>query len=68
MAPLLRVISADRQSGKNIYHIYEKPYYLPVTRQRIDTIEISLRTDFGETLIFESGRVLVKLHFKRVSD
>ena len=68
MAPLLRVIQADRQSGKNIYHIYEKPYYLPVTRQRIDTIEISLRIDFGETLIFESRRVLVKLHFKRVSD
>ena len=57
MAPLLRVIPDDRQSGKNIYHIYKKPYYLPETRQRIDTIEISLRTDFDETLIFESRRV-----------
>ena len=62
------MIPAERQSGKNIYHIYEKLYYLPVTRQWIDTIEFSLHTDFGETLIFDSGRVLVKLNFKCVSD
>ena len=66
MAPPLRAIPVDRISGRHLYQIYKKPYYIPVTRQRIDTIEISLRTDFGEPLVFESGKVLVKLHFKRV--
>ena len=52
MAQLLRVIPVDRISDRHIYHIFEKPYYIPVTRQRIDHIEIALRTNFGEPLVF----------------
>ena len=68
MAPLLRIVPVDRQSGEHIYRIFDKPYYLPVTRQCIDTIEINLKTDFGDKLIFENGKVLVKLHFKHSTD
>ena len=67
MAQLLRVLPVDWISDQHIYHINEKPYYIPVTRQRIDHIEISLRTDFGEPLVFESSKVMVKLHFKHVT-
>lgn len=68
MAPLLRIIPLDREAAPTVYKVFDVPYYLPVSRNRIDTIEIDLRSDFGEQILFELGKVVAKLHFKRVDD
>ena len=43
------------------------PHYIPVSRNNIDTIEIDIRSEFGEPIYFTSGTVVVKLHFKKTN-
>jgi len=65
-APLLRIIDASGHSGDVIHRIYNPPRYLPVSRRSFDSIEIDIRTDEGEPVPFESGRLSTTLHFRRV--
>lgn len=64
-APLLRIVPVDRNTNTIQYLVFPVLDYFPVSRSRIDTIEIDLRTDFGENLIFEAGKVIVKLQFRK---
>ena len=34
-------------------------------RSNIETIEIDIRSDLGEKIQFQSGQVIIKLHFRR---
>lgn len=40
--------------------------YLPVSRTKIDTIEVLIYTDYGEKVPFTAGRTVVTLDFRRV--
>ena len=66
-APLLRVVGVDEYVGKHgeyIDQIFTTPHYIPVCRNSIDTIEIDIKDDTGDSIKFEAGKVLVKLHFR----
>ena len=67
--PLLRIVPTGSVSkGINSNSkIFDSPHYLPVSRNNIDTIEIDIRNHFGEPILFTTGEVVVKLHFKRKS-
>jgi hypothetical protein len=66
LAPLLRVIPVTNTNSGQIHQVYNTPYYIPVSRMHIDTIEIDLRTDTGDRIVFEAGKVMCKLHFRQV--
>jgi len=64
-APLLRIVRVSDRSGHNVHTIYEKPLYVPLQQKNFDSIEIDIRSDVGNPIAFESGKVVVTLHFKR---
>ena len=65
-APLLQVVASNHSSGTTyVDKIYDSPHYVPVSRSNIDSIEINILTEFGRAIQFTSGRVIVKLHFRR---
>jgi len=69
VAPLLRIIKVDKQStDTNISVSFSNPYYLPIMKREFDTIEINIRDDEGKLIPFVSGKLNVRLHFKRVEN
>jgi hypothetical protein len=64
-APLLRVVDSGGDAGDVITRYYEKPRYIPIQKKCFDTIQIIIRDDLGEKILFESGKVLLTLHFRR---
>ncbi|KAJ8026993.1 hypothetical protein HOLleu_31993 [Holothuria leucospilota] len=64
--PLLRVVRIDtRRVGKHVTETYTSPHYISVKSKHISTIGIDLRTDLGEVVPFQHGRVIAKLHFRQ---
>jgi len=68
LAPLLRII--DVQGGfKDIVHrTFDNPHYVPILQKDITNLEINIKTDSNDFVIFEFGKVVVKLHFRKRSD
>jgi hypothetical protein len=66
-APLLRSINVKGRYGDSIREIFVKPLYIPVRRNRFDTIEVSIKGENGRPVSFNSGRSCVTLHFKRAN-
>jgi hypothetical protein len=65
-APLLRVVAVPNELnyGDNVNLIFDSPHYVPVSRNTINTIEMSILDDIGELIKFNYGKVLIKLHFR----
>ena len=65
-APLLQVVSAiENNSEYYIEKIFDSPHYVPLARSNLENITIDIRNDLGNPIQFESGRVVVKLHFRK---
>ena len=64
-APLLRVVNSGGETGEVITRYYERPRYVPLQKKNFDSIQILIRDDLGQKIQFESGKVLVTLHFRR---
>lgn len=64
-APLLRVVPARSASSDEIVKQYDRPLYFPLKKKFLETILIELRTGFGETITFTSGKTHVVLSFRR---
>jgi hypothetical protein len=65
-AQVLRVIPIDGKPNDLMVYRFPSPDYVPVARSTINTIDIRIRTDHGENLVFQSGKAMCKLHFKPV--
>ena len=67
LVPLLRAIQVDwtKPYGSTVYVIFNNVYYVPVSKNYIDTIEIGLYTELGKKIPFDFGYSLVKLHIKK---
>jgi hypothetical protein len=63
--PMLRAIATEGKDGSTIRKSFQNIHYVPVSRSSFETIEIDIRTDTGEPVPFEKGRVDAVLHFKR---
>jgi len=69
VAPLLRIIKVEKQNtDTNISVSFSNPYFLPVMKRDFDTIEINIRDDEGQLIPFVSGKLNVRLHFRRVKN
>ena len=63
-APLLRSISVSGKPGDIVREIYDKPLYVPIQKKHFESIEIDIRSDFGEPVPFVNGKSLMTLHFR----
>ena len=64
---LLRTIPIDSTHafGDTVHELFTSPHYVSVLRRCFDQIHIEIRTDAGELVPFEHGKVVVKLHFRK---
>lgn len=67
MVPLLRVIPTDPSNHTSSvkWVRFRNIEYVPVNRNNSDIIEINIRRDNGDIVPFESGKVVVTLHFRK---
>lgn len=63
--PLLNSIAIDDSPGKYIHKEFLNPHYMPLQNGSISTIQIRLCDDTGESIRFEWGKVIIKIHFRR---
>ena len=54
----------NAQYNEYIHVIYDNPHYIPVLKSNFETIEIDIRSDTGESVLFNTGKVFIKLHFR----
>ena len=64
-APLLRAVDAAGNFGDLIHRLYAMPQYVPLSRKEFNTVEIDIRDDTGRPVLFEFGKVVATLHFRR---
>jgi len=65
-APLLRIVDTDDKSIGNIHRVFNPLLYVPLQKKTFNTIDIDMRTDFGTTVPFLSGKSFVLLEFRPV--
>ena len=63
---LLRAVHIDDASKDTVTTIYDRPHYLRLSRNRIDSIHIAIKTYENKPIDFESGQVIAVLHFRPV--
>ena len=63
-APLLRNIGVLGKHGATIRKVFDKPMYVPIQKKHFDSIEIDIRSDFGDSMPFMNGKSLMILHFR----
>ena len=66
--PLLRNIVINyNTSQKTTWAHYDNPHYLRVNKTNISSILIDIRDDKGNKILFDSGNISIKLHFRKIS-
>lgn len=64
-APLLRTVPLVDKNQEVVGQSFVRPYYIPVKKNYIRSIEIELRNDSGQLIKFQSGKSILVLHFRR---
>lgn len=64
-APLLQIVPIKGIHNEVTTHSFLTPHYVPVLKKTFDTIQISIKNDENSFVLFEYGKTIVKLHFKR---
>jgi len=67
LAPLLRCVNIEGESGKRVGTTFTVPMYIPVQKKVFDSVEINIMTETGDPAPFVDGCSTVTLHFKRAS-
>lgn len=62
--PLLRCVPVKGKSHECITVVYDRPYYIPVSKSHIHTITVEIKTDLNRHVPFRVGKVIVRLHFR----
>ena len=65
LAQLLRIVDTEGPRGQTLHKYFEKPRYIPLQKKSFDTIEILIKDDFGKIIPFETGKLVVTVHFRR---
>ena len=69
-ANILRIVAIpdDVPTGAQIAQQYDKVHYYPLDSNEFETVEIAIKDSQGLPVAFNSGSVIVTLHFRRHSD
>ena len=63
---ILRTVAIDEDREKNfISKRFQKIFYYPLKLRTITTISFDLYDDTGKHVVFDSGKVLIVLHFRK---
>ena len=67
-AQLLRIV-AVKEKSRIFNHVesFQHVQYLPVSDNGTETIKMFIRKDDGRPVLFQTGKVIVTLHFKKSS-
>lgn len=65
-APLLRTVGVTGKSGEVIDATFPDPHYIPVASKYFSRLNLKLFKDDNQPLKFQFGKVVVKLHFRKV--
>ena len=66
-AQLLKIVNTRNGAyGENVFIRYENPDYVKLNSNYIKNIRINIKDSLGENFKFQSGNVLIKLHFRKV--
>lgn len=64
--PLLRTVPINATEKSRVMEkIFTHPYYVPLLKHDIETIQILIKTETGESVPFERGLLSVTLHFRK---
>lgn len=64
VAPLLRIVPTSGIYGDMVGLSFNKLHYVPLRFNQISTIGLNISSDTGETIQFDYGKTIVKLHFR----
>ncbi len=65
LVPLLRIVEVNSgHYGEMVTHIYDKHQYFTIGKSDLDSIEIQIKDDAGQSIRFQNGKVYVTLHFR----
>ena len=62
--PLLRILPVE--PGEIITKTYTNIQYYPVLNKRFNSVEIQIKDDTNNVIVFQRGKTIVTLHFKKV--
>lgn len=65
LVPLLRIVPVSGKTGQTLTKTYENIHYHLVQQKHFSTVEIDIKDDTDRLVPFESGKVIVTLHFRR---
>ena len=63
-APIRKTVPVSQKSGKLITRTFTNILYVPVHKKSFQDIEILLRSNTGDAVPFESGKVIATLYFR----
>ncbi len=63
--PLLRTVPISGKRGDMVNINFPRPFFKPVTKGYINSIEIEIKDDTGKNISFNSGKVICVLHFRK---
>ena len=66
-APLLRVVDMEAPFQSIVHRNFDRPRYIALRATNFDSLEIDIRDNIGRAIPFESGTVIVTLHFRRAN-
>lgn len=67
MVPLIQIVPFKNDGKRrNTWVRFNPIQYLPVMDNQADSIEINIKRDNGEPVPFQDGKVVVKLHFRKI--
>lgn len=64
-APLIRHVHINGSHGDIVEKLYQTPHYVPVIAKEVDRIEIDIKDDKNQSVPFQFGKTVVKLHFRK---
>jgi hypothetical protein len=67
-APLLRIVDCKGLGNEIQHKSFENLRYMPLQKKNFDSVEIDIRNSFGDRIAFESGHLVVTLHFRRANN
>ena len=67
-APVLRTLPIRGLYGDAISENFDNVHYVPVASNEFENVEIDLSFSTGESVPFQSGKAICKLHFTKYND
>ena len=65
--PLLRTVNVEGEEGDYIHKTFENGHYVKLASDSLTRIDIRITNDQGELVKFTYGKVIVKLHFRKIA-